>query len=128
MSVLYYSGQMKEPAAFDEEVPKADPSPEELKLARTLIQASAIDDFDLTRYKDTYAVKVTELIEAKVRGQEIVAPPPAEHPKVINLMDALKESLAEARRKAPEAKEAPKKKMAPSARGEAAARRKRKSS
>jgi DNA end-binding protein Ku len=128
MTVLFYSGQVKEPAAFDEEVQKAEPSPEELKLARTLIQASAIDDFAIAKYKDNYAAKLTELIETKVRGQEIVAPPAAEQPKVINLMDALKESLAEARRKAPEPKEAPRKKMAPSARGAEPARRKRKSS
>jgi DNA end-binding protein Ku len=130
MTTLFYSGQVKEPAAFDEEIPRSEPSAEELKLARTLIQASVIDEFDIAAYKDNYATKLNELIQKKVQGQEIVAPPPAEQPKVINLMDALKESLAEARRKAPAAKgDAARKKMAPSARApEAAARRKRKSS
>jgi non-homologous end joining protein Ku len=38
--------------------------------------------------------KLEQLIEAKVAGQEIVAAPALEGPQVINLMEALKQSVA----------------------------------
>jgi DNA end-binding protein Ku len=49
---------------------------------------------DWSRYPDRYTQKLTQVIEAKVAGQEIVAPPAGEIPEVINLMEALKESVA----------------------------------
>ena len=63
-------------------------------------------------------------------GKEIVAPPVAEQVQVLNLMDALKKSVAQAQAeaKSPEA-ERPPKKVAPSTPGQAVAKtRKRKSS
>jgi non-homologous end joining protein Ku len=65
------------------------------------------------------------LIEAKVAGQEIVAPPVQEHAQIINLMDALKESVAKARG---EEGAKPPKKMAPSKGAKAEPRKRRQSS
>ena len=53
------------------------------------------DDFDIKEYNDSYTEKLTQLIQAKVDGKELVAPPPAEEPQLINLMEALKASVAE---------------------------------
>lgn len=58
------------------------------------------------------------LIEAKVKGQEITAPAPIETPPVINLMDALRQSLTQA------TQEKPTKKMTSSAKPKAAKRKK----
>jgi DNA end-binding protein Ku len=127
MSTLFFENQVKEGDSFADELTQPEVSPEELKLAKTLIGASALEDFDLAKYKDTYNEKLTALIHAKVEGREIVAPPVAEGPKVINLMDALKQSLEEAKRKAPERK-APARKMAGSSRRPASAEKKRKKS
>ena len=66
-------------------------------------------------------------MEKKVAGQEVVAPPVHEHAQVINLMDALKESLAKAQKEQPEAAAQPPKKMAASARKPARGATKRKS-
>src|SRR5262245_50608074 len=55
--------------------------PEELELIKTLIEASTEKKLDMTRYKDTYIEKLTALMEAKVKGKEIVAPPVQEHPQ-----------------------------------------------
>jgi DNA end-binding protein Ku len=128
MSTLFYENQVKEGDSFADELTSPEVSPEELKLAKTLIDASGLEDFDLARYKDTYNEKLTALIHAKAEGREIVAPPAAEGPKVINLMDALKQSLEEAKKKAPERK-APARKMAGSSRrpGSDEKRRKRSS-
>ena len=69
---------------------------EELKLADTLISASVLKDFDIEEYKDAYIDKLQKLIKMKVDGEEIVQAPDPEEPKIINLMDALKKSVAEA--------------------------------
>jgi len=62
-------------------------------------------------------------------GKEIVAPPVHEHAQVLNLMDALKQSVAQMKPegKTPESAERPPKKVAPSGRSEQPAK-KRKSS
>jgi DNA end-binding protein Ku len=107
----------------------------ELELTKTLVQATTADDFDYSRYKDEYTEKLTKLIESKVEGKELVATPATQQHQIINLMDALKASVAQARGK-PEpaasksAKSAPatEKKMAASARErKPAAPRKKKS-
>jgi len=115
MAILNYENQVTKPAAFDEGITKPALEPEELKLAKTLIEASAPKQFDFSQYKDDYTEKLTQLIEKKVAGEEVVAPPVHEHAQVINLMDALKESLAQVQKTQPEEAKPPKK-MAPSVR------------
>jgi len=48
----------------------------------------------LDKYPDLYNRKLQQLIEAKVAGKEIVTPPTTEGPQLINLMKALKQSVA----------------------------------
>lgn len=69
--------------------------PGELDLAVQLIEQLASPTFDPAKYDDDYRTKVLELIEQKVAGQEIVAAPaqPA-RAQIIDLMEALKASLA----------------------------------
>jgi DNA end-binding protein Ku len=67
----------------------------ELDLAIKLIDGLAAEDFDAERYKDAYRERVMELINRKAEGQELTpAPAPAKRKQVIDLMEALKESLA----------------------------------
>jgi DNA end-binding protein Ku len=68
-------------------------SPEELQMARTLVKASTAD-FNLEKYADLYTRKLEQLIEAKVAGQELVTPPATPGPQVINLIEALRQSVA----------------------------------
>ena len=100
-SYLCYSSEVKNLSEFKDEAPKVDVSPDEMKLAKTLTEAMTVKDFDLSQYKDDYTEKLTQLIQAKVEGKEIVAPPAEEEPQVINLMDALKQSLEQAKKAAP---------------------------
>lgn len=62
----------------------------------------AADRPDLGQYEDRYRSRVLQLIEAKVAGEEVVASEEEEGPQVVNLMDALKKSVARARRADPE--------------------------
>jgi DNA end-binding protein Ku len=129
MTVLKYENQITKPSTFKEEVTKPEIAPEELKLAKTLIEASTAKKFDFSQYKDLYTEKLTQLIEAKVAGEELVAPPVHDHPQIINLMDALKKSLEKLEKPGKEVSKArPPKKMAPSKPARASETRKKKSS
>jgi len=128
MSLLNYEHQITKPATFEGELTKPAVTPEELKLAKTLIEASTAKKFDFSKYKDVYTEKLTKLIEAKVAGEEIVAPPVHEQAQIINLMDALRQSVAKVQKESPEpAAGKPPKKMAPSVRKSERGARKRKS-
>ena len=66
--------------------------PEEMKLARQVI--STFDaPLNLKDYKDEYAEGLRTIIDAKVAGEEIVAPEAEEPAKVVDLMEALRRSL-----------------------------------
>ena len=67
----------------------------ELELALQLIRGLARDEFKPDEYKDDYRGRVLDMLQRKIEGREIIpAPAPAERPRVIDLMDALKASLA----------------------------------
>jgi DNA end-binding protein Ku len=93
LEVLHYRHQVTQPSTLSDEAPRMEVSPEELHMARTLVHASTAD-FNLEKYADLYTHKLEQLIEAKVAGQELVTPPVTEGPQVINLMEALRQSLA----------------------------------
>lgn len=67
----------------------------ELALAKQIIDQAAVDEFHPERYKDKVRAKVMEAIQSKVEGAEITAEPAEESGgKIIDLMEALKASLA----------------------------------
>jgi DNA end-binding protein Ku len=96
MTMLEYSGQVAKPATFQKDVPDEKSSPAERELVETLINSQTAKEFDFGQFKDAYTEKLHQLIEAKIAGNEIVTPPEPEHAQVINLMDALKKSVAQA--------------------------------
>jgi DNA end-binding protein Ku len=96
MTVLQHEAEVKSPAAFQDELGEVDGSKQELALTKNLLEALTSDRFDIGDFRDRYVEKLTELIEAKVAGKELVSPPPTEEPAVINLMDALKKSVQQA--------------------------------
>jgi len=129
MSELSYESELKKPSDFKDEVTKVDISPEEIKLARTLTDAMAAKEFDLSGYKDTYSDNLAALIDAKINGKQVVAPPAEEPAQVINLMEALQRSVDATKSKATAANGKPPKLVAPgTAAKKEAATRKRKSS
>lgn len=79
------------------DLPEAVELPDqELELAEKLI-AALETDFEPARYHDEYRERLTELIEQKAEGEEIITQAPEEERRgeVVNLMDALKQSLEE---------------------------------
>ena len=65
------------------------------KLTKTLIDASTLEEFDIAECSDVYTERLTQLIQSKVDGQELVAVPDTEEPKILNLMEALKKGVAQ---------------------------------
>lgn len=106
MVMLNYAAQVKAPSAAASELPDARASAKNVQLAEQLIEAWTPDDFDFDAYEDRYRQRVKKLIDAKVEGRELVAPEPEEQPKVINLMDALKQSVVRGRPEQGEARRA----------------------
>jgi len=123
MELLHYADEVRQPQDFP--VGEAKISATELQLAETLIKASTAKKFDIGKYQDEYTHKLRMLIDAKVEGREIVAPPGEEEPAVVNLMDALRASVAKASKGESGRRAAkPPKKLAASHRSSAAKRRK----
>jgi DNA end-binding protein Ku len=95
MQQLRYADELR---SFDEvPVGTAEVKEPEIKLAIQLIEQIATDAFKPEEYEDKQRQQVRSLIERKVQGEEITAAP-VEAPKaqVIDLMAALKASLAAA--------------------------------
>ncbi|MGE0553674.1 MAG: Ku protein [Gemmatimonadales bacterium] len=93
MEQLHYSEELR-PAG---EVPlgEGEVKPAELTLAKQLIEQAATDEFHPERYKDLVKERVLEAIQQKVEGHEITAEPASDGGgKIIDLMEALKASLA----------------------------------
>lgn len=92
MEQLHYQPELRSAA----EVPHPDtPVKEaELALARQLIEQSSTDEFRPENYRDTVRERVLDAIQQKVDGQEITAEEAPAETKIIDLMDALKASLA----------------------------------
>jgi DNA end-binding protein Ku len=78
------------------EVPVGDAelTDSELQLAEQLIAQIASDEFHPEHYEDEVKKRYLEAIQKKVEGQEITAAPEAPKAQIIDLMEALKASLA----------------------------------
>jgi DNA end-binding protein Ku len=90
---LHYSHEVR---TMDEvPIPSGDVKDQELKLAVNLIEQLKSEDFRPEQYKDDVRERVLELIQRKIEGEDITAAP-EEAPKtqIIDLMEALKASLA----------------------------------
>jgi len=93
MHTLHHAAEIRSMDAV-EELNSVSPKvkPEEIKLARQVIDTFD-GPLDLASYTDEYREGLQAIIDAKIAGQEIVAPSPEAPPKVVNLMDALRKSL-----------------------------------
>jgi DNA end-binding protein Ku len=72
-------------------------NPKELEMAKALIESLA-DSFDPSRYKDEYKEAVMRVVQAKIDGEVIEAPSVPQTAKVMDLMEALRASVAAAKK------------------------------
>ena len=95
--------------------------PEEIKLAKQVISTFE-SELNLKDYKDEYKEGLRKIIDAKIAGEEIVAPDVQEPPKVVDLMEALRRSLDSV---SGEKKKPAKAKIAAAAKSKAVAKRRK---
>jgi DNA end-binding protein Ku len=93
MYTLHHEAEIRKIEEIEElnSVP-AKVKPEEMKLAKQVV-ATFDADLNLKDYKDEYREGLRQIIDAKIAGEEVVAPEIAEPPKVVDLMEALRRSL-----------------------------------
>jgi DNA end-binding protein Ku len=94
MEQLHYSDELRPTSEVP--VPDGDVADKELKLAMMLIEQTSNEEFEPTKYKDTVRERVMAMIQQKIDGQDITTAEPASAggDKIIDLMEALKASLA----------------------------------
>jgi DNA end-binding protein Ku len=93
MEQLHYPSELR---SFSE-VPIEDATikPAELKLATQLVDQAAAEEFRPDNYRDEVRERMLALIQRKVEGEDISIAPTAEpEHKIIDIMEALKASLA----------------------------------
>jgi DNA end-binding protein Ku len=94
LHTMYYTSEIRQVAEYGQSDKTVEPKPQEKKLAEQLIESLAAK-FEPEKYKDQYQEGMRAMIEAKQQGLEVAEAP---HPKlapVIDLMEALKKSIAE---------------------------------
>ncbi len=97
MHTMYYGNEVRKIEEFRTDTSLVQDK--EKALAMSLVEALA-GTFQPEKYSDSYRDNLKQMIEAKVQGQEIVAPPQPEDSKVIDIMEALKKSLAQLKKPA----------------------------
>ena len=96
LTTLHWPDEIRSTKELDLPAEDFDFKPAELKMAEQLVEAMT-DSFDPTKYKDEYREALLQVIEAKVDGQEIVAPEPVEEStNLVDLMKLLEASVKQA--------------------------------
>lgn len=99
MNTLHWPDEIRsigELKGVDEDV---DVNPRELQMAKALVENLAEDRFDPGRFQDDYHEALMEVVNAKVQGEEVVSAPEVESaPAVMDLMEALKASVDQAKK------------------------------
>jgi DNA end-binding protein Ku len=94
--VMYTLRHAKEVRSMDNidelQTVAAKVKPEEIKLAKQVIENFEAD-LNWEEYRDEYQEELQRIIDAKIAGEEVIATTEEAPPKVVNLMDALRQSL-----------------------------------
>jgi DNA end-binding protein Ku len=92
--------EVRSTSAYFDEIPDIKADPEMLQLAEKLIEQK-VTHFDPKQYEDRYETALMEMIKEKLKGHKPIIAAAPERGNVINLMDALKASLGQAKPAAP---------------------------
>ncbi len=97
-TTLRYPYEIRDSKEYFDDIPNVKVAPDMLKLAEHILESKEAD-FDPSQFRDRYEEAVVEMLKKKQAGM----PAPREHAaprpqNVVNLMDALKRSIAEEKR------------------------------
>jgi DNA end-binding protein Ku len=107
METLFFAEDVRSRAEIEEAVGETDVKDAELDLARQVIQ-SLVGEFAPEEFENEYRRELRAMLDAKLAGEQIAKPEPVPETPVVDLMEALRRSVAEAQgRKADAEKPAP---------------------
>ena len=99
LETLFVAEDVRSQAEIEEAVAEADVKDAELELARQVIDSLA-GDFDPDELESEYRRDLRSMLEAKLAGEEVKRPEPvAEEAPVVDLMEALRQSVSEVQKK-----------------------------
>ena len=94
-TTLRYPYEIRKPKEYFDDIPNVKVEPDMLKLAEHILQSKAAD-FDPAQFVDHYEEAVVEMLKKKQAGMPVSREHAAPRPKnVVNLMDALRRSIAD---------------------------------
>jgi DNA end-binding protein Ku len=93
LETLFLAADVRSQAEIDEAVEGISVSEPELDLARQLID-SLVGEWEPSELHSEYRENLREMLEAKLAGEEITVPEPVAEAPVVDLMEALRKSVA----------------------------------
>jgi DNA end-binding protein Ku len=95
LETMYYADEIRQPESVDGrgQLPKA-----EVEMAKSLVE-NLSDKFKPDKYDDQYRRELLKLIRAKAKGKKLPEPEEPEEAEVVDLMAALRESVAQTKKK-----------------------------
>jgi DNA end-binding protein Ku len=93
LETLFLAEDVRSQAEIDEAVGETEVGDNELQLARQLIDG-LVGEFDPEALHSEYRDNLRQLLEKKLAGEEIAAPEPVADAPVVDLMEALRKSVA----------------------------------
>ncbi|MDX6414129.1 MAG: end-binding protein Ku [Gaiellaceae bacterium] len=99
LETMYYADEVREPEA----APAPQVRAAEVEMAKTLIENLAAA-WDPVKYHDRYRNELLDLLEKKAEGEPLPEPQEAEGGEVVDLMEALRQSVAATKKKRAPAK------------------------
>jgi len=97
LETLFFAEDIRPRAEIDDAVGETEVNDPELEMARQLV-SSLVGEFVPDEFENVYRGELRAMLEAKLDGKEISVPEPAPAAPVIDLMDALKQSVAQAKK------------------------------
>jgi len=97
LETLFFAEDIRPRAEIDDAVGETEVNDPELDMARQLV-SSLVGEFVPEEFENVYRGELRAMLEAKLEGKEITVPEPAQVAPVIDLMDALKQSVAQAKK------------------------------
>jgi DNA end-binding protein Ku len=99
LETMYYADEVRRP----EEAPKPQVRGPEVEMAKTLIENLAAK-WDPEKYHDSYRNQLLDLLQKKAEGEPLPEPKADEGGEVVDLMEALRQSVAATQKKQAPAK------------------------
>jgi DNA end-binding protein Ku len=94
LETLFFAEDVRSRSEIEEAVGETEVKDAELELARQVI-GSLEGEFEAGDFENEYRTELRQMLEAKLEGQEIARPEPAPETPVVDLMEALRRSVAE---------------------------------